>query len=106
MFDQLTLDRIRAFVQHLECAPARAVARYRIGFQPVAIDIGVQVSAGLPVGSRSDAVKRMTGGSVERSMSLVFVLGVGLGVGIATGAGALRLQLARVIATARERGNH
>lgn len=50
LFDQLLLDRIGALVEHLERAPAGAIARHRIGGQELGIGIGVEVGTGVAVG--------------------------------------------------------
>ncbi len=50
LFHQLPLDRIGALVEHLERAPAGAVARHRVGGQELGIGVGVQIGTGIAVG--------------------------------------------------------
>src|SRR5690606_15597322 len=46
VLDQLALDLQRALGQQFEAAPGGAVGRHRVGGQPLAVDVGVEVGAG------------------------------------------------------------
>ncbi len=42
---QRVLDRQRTLAQHLETAPGGAIPRHRVGGEPLAVDVGVEVAA-------------------------------------------------------------
>src|SRR5690606_22079338 len=90
LLGQLLLDGVGALVEHLERAPAGAVARDRVGSQPLAVGVAGEVVAGLlglvQVG-QVEAVDRRQLGLVQGQGGR----GVGLGGGgVVLGAGSQR----------------